>query len=260
MKCGKERVAKGLVMMWACLVLGLAATAPADTITIVADEWSPYNGNPASNKPGYGIDIAKRVFETEGHTVVYTVIPWSRAILDTREGKYNAVIGALREDAPDFIFPDEAFGLYRNAFFVKKGHPFRYRGPESLLTVRVGLIKDYSYGEPLDAFFSANRHLVQYSYGEDPLEININKLLLDRFDVLVEDMNVFREKARVMGVSDQIVTAGIAGKGHFVYIAFSPRIEKSSRYAGMLSAGIRRLKASGELDSILGAYGLSYWK
>ena len=37
------------------------------TITLRADEWSPFNGDPASDRPGYLIEIANRIFSKAGH-------------------------------------------------------------------------------------------------------------------------------------------------------------------------------------------------
>lgn len=239
-----------------------ATSAMADEITIVADEWAPYNGKPNSTEPGYGIEIAEHVFEAAGHTVIYKVIPWNRAIMESREGCYNAIIGAVKEEVPDFIFPEEEFGVSENAFFAKRGSTWEYESLESLLTVKIGLIKDYSYGPELDTFFKENKNIVnvQYAYGEDPLLININKLLHERFDIFVEDPNVLLQKTMKMGVSDQIVKVGSIKGGDNVYIAFSPKIEKSKEYAEILTKGIRKLKDSGELEKILAKYGLTYWK
>lgn len=232
----------------------------ADQITIVADEWPPYNGKPNSTEPGYGIEIAKHVFEATGHVVIYKVMPWRRSIIESRRGNYNAIIGAVKEESPDFIFPEEEFGVSTIAFFAKKGSTWEYKGLESLLTVKIGLISDYSYSAELDEFFNANKNIVQYVYGVDAFEKNIRKLLLGRFDVLVADPNVLFHKAKKMGVSHQIVEVGNTNIADNLYIAFSPKIAKSIEYAEIFTKGLRKLKDSGELEKILAKYGLAYWK
>lgn len=241
--------------------LFVAATpAMADEILIVADEWYPYNGEPNSTKPGYGIDIAKHIFEAAGHTVIYKVMPWKRAVVKTREGKYNAIIGAIKEEAPDFVFPEEEFGVSAEVFFAKKGGTWKYDGVESLRTVKVGLIKEYSYGSELDAFFKANPNVVQYVKGNKPLVLNIRKLLHGRVDVIIADPNVLSQKTMKMGVSEQIVKVGNTKIPDNVFITFSPNIAKSEEYAEIFTKGIRKLKDSGELEKIVAQYGLTYWK
>ena len=237
-----------------------STSAMADTITIVADNWCPYNCEPNSPEPGYGIEIAEHVFDAAGHEVKYKILSWNRAIQEVREGKYNAVIGASKEDARDFVFPEEEFGISKVVFFAKKGSSWRFNGLKSLSNVKIGLVKDYIYGEELDKFFRENQNLVQYVYGDDPYSINIKKLLEGKIDVTVEDPYVILLKARKMGVNDQIIKVGDFGSGQKLYIAFSPVITKSKEYAAILTKGIKKLKDSGELDKILAKYGLEYWK
>lgn len=237
-----------------------AASAMADEITIVADEWTPYSGKSDSKLPGYGIEIAQQVFEAEGHTVHFKTVPWSRAIIDTRSGKYNAIIGAYKKEAPDFVFPEEEFGMTRISFFAKKENTWSYTGLESLQEIKIGVIKGYSYGKELDKYLKENHHRVQYVYSKDPLLQNIKKLLANRFDVLIEDENVLLHKVKDMGLTDKVVNAGFADVSGKLYITFSPKIKKSKEYAEILTKGIRRLKDSGELDKILSKYGLQYWK
>ncbi len=237
-----------------------ATPAMADEITIVADEWAPYCGKPDSTQPGYGIEIAQHVFEAAGHTVLYKIVPWGRAIMYTRTGRYNAIIGAGKEDAPDFVFPEEEFGMYKNSFFSKRGRTWAYEGLESLRTIKIGAINAYSYGDELDKYLKENPQRVQYVYGSDPLTQNIGKLLHNRFDVLIEDENVMLQKIKEMGVADKIVNVGVTSGIGKLYIAFSPKIAKSKEYAEILTKGIRKLKDSGELEKILAKYGLTYWK
>ena len=237
-----------------------AIPAMADEITIVADKWAPYCGKPNSTHPGYGIEITKHVFEKAGHTVLYKIVPWSRAIMDTRAGKFNAIIGAFKKEAPDFVFPEEEFGMTKNTFFAASGSTWRYKGLKSLQTMEIGVIKGYSYGEELDTYLKENTQQVQYVHGEDPLLKNIRKLLAGRFDVLIEDENVLLQKVKEMGVADKVVNVGGTGVSGKVYIAFSPIISNSKQYAEIFTKGIRKLKDSGKLQLILAKYGLTYWK
>ncbi len=234
----------------------------ADTITIVADEWCPYGCAPDAEKNGYGIEIAKIVFDRAGHNVDYSIVPWARAVKLTRDGKYNAVIGAFIEDAPDFVFPENEFGVSQVTFFVKKGNSWKYTGVESLKNIKVGIILDYSYGEELDKYFNSvakDKSKVDILAGNTPLLANIKKLVGGRIDATIEDMNVFNHTAKKMGMLDKVSMAGYSGKEK-LYIAFSPANPKSKQYAEILSNGIDKMRNSGELKTILKKYGLLDWK
>ena len=240
----------------------LLSTLPvsAAEIIIVADEWLPYCGKAGSTYPGYGVEIAQQIFEEAGHTFKYLNIPWIRAIDETRKGNYSAIIGAYKEEAPDFVFPEEEFGVSRYAFYAKWGSLWKYAGIESLQSKKIGLIKGYSYGEELNAYFEKNAQRVQYVSGSDPLYQNIKKLLAGRFDTLIAGENVMTYKIKQMGVGGEVISVGVTDISANLYIAFSPINKESAKYAEIFSKGIRNLKKSGKLDQILGRYELQYWK
>lgn len=251
---------KCLLGMIFLLVLPLAAAA--ETITLAADPWCPYTCEPGTDKPGFMVEIARTVLGKAGHSVVYKSVNWTRAIKDAREGKYSGIMGAYTEDAPDFVFPETDQGKSKNSLFVKKENPWKYTGIDSLKQVKIGIVKDYGYGEPLDGYFKSAKgsDLVQGVGGDDALVKNIKKMMAGRIDALVEDPNVFTLTAADMGVSDQITTAGDVTQALSVYIAFSPKDPKSKEYAKIITDGMAELRQSGELEKILARYGLKDWQ
>lgn len=237
----------------------------ADTITIVADEWCPYNCVPGTSKPGYLIEIAQDIFKKAGHSVDYKTMNWTRSVESTRKGKYTAIASAAKGDAPDFVFPEKEQGLSRYAFYVTKGNSWRYTGVGSLKKVKLGLIQDYDYGAEVNRYIENNKDesLVQFATGDDALERNINKAKLGRIDVILEDEFVFLLKALEMGKADFFVNAGYDTgpvEENMVYVAFSPSNPKSKEYAKILSDGMAEIRETGTLKNILSKYGLKDWK
>ncbi len=251
---------KKITLVLICLMMLTALNIFSDVITIAADEWMPYNGVPKSDKPGYGIELAEMIFKEAGHTVKYEVIPWNRAVQTTRNGQYTAVIGAFKEDAPDFIYPDVEFGYSINEFFVKVDSKWQYSGLNSLDNKKIGLIKDYSYGDELDEYFSKNSKNVDFVFGSNPLEMNIKKLVSGRIDVFVEDRNVAAQKIAEINLTEKVKSAGSPSQGNKIYIAFSPKNPKSKEYAEILTKGIKKMEENGELKKLLTKYKLKYWK
>jgi polar amino acid transport system substrate-binding protein len=228
----------------AALVSVLLITGPgiAADITIVADEWAPYCGRHDAAQPGYGVELVKQIFEAAGYSLVYRIKPWTRAIADTRAGKHNAIIGAFKEEAPDFVFPEEEFGVAVYAVYARAGNDWKYDGLASLRGLSIGVIKDYSYGEAFNSYFKKNTARVQYVHGQNPLYQNLRKLLSGRIDVLIAVEDVISYKAKEMGVSAEIVNAGRTGVRGKLYVAFSPAVPESVNYAGIVTEGIRRLR------------------
>lgn len=242
-------------------ILLSAAKAQAETIILVGDAWCPYNCEPGSEKPGFIIEIAQKIFAEHSINVEYRLLPWTRAIEETREGKHTAIIGAAHGDAPDFIFPKISVGKAVTAFFVKKENSWRFSGIESLHNMSLGVISGYSYNDDLDTYIDENRQnlsLVQEVSGDNALEANFNKLQLNRVSVVAENTAVAAYTLSTMGLTDKIISAGDspADDQDDIFLAFSPAHPRSQNYAAIMDAGLKKLEDSGEMQKILLHYGL----
>jgi len=253
----------------ACLLVSFPAVIHADTITIKSDEWCPFNCEPGSDSPGYMIEVAGIIFQKAGHELKYENMPWSRSIDQARKGNIDAIPGATKGEVPDFIFPEEEFGASMTYFFVKKGTSWKFKDVSSLASIRIGVQDDYEYGGMVDEYIEKNRNTmnVQVVKSDDPVTLNLKKLIKGNIDAYPEDKLVFLYNAKLMGVLDQVEEAGmipIVEKEDFeatkIYLAFSPMNPKSVEYAKILSDGIKEMRASGELQKVLDKYGLKDWK
>lgn len=207
------------------------------------------------------VEIAKKVFEAENITLDYQLTPWTRAIKSTEKGEFDCILGAYKEDAPNFIFPKEAWGMDGIQAFVKKGDSWRYSDVNSIKKRKTGLIQDYSYGENLDPLFKANPDIVDIMSGDDALEKNIKKLLSGRIDTLLENKNVMDIKLQAMNLTGSVEFAGEISKIKPLYIACSPaNVARSQKLLSIVDKQTKTLRASGELEAILGKYGLHDWQ
>ena len=241
-------------------MLSIAITASAgETLTVVADEWCPFNCAPGSAKAGFGIDILKAVFEPKGITVAYSTMKWETALKETAANKHGAVIGSFREDTPGFAVPDEEVGINIQVAYVKKGNPWKYAGPTSLAGKKVGLIEGYTFGHGIDEYLAAHPAQLVKVTGESALPALMRKLLLGEVDLVFEDSFVFALKQKELGLADKFQEAGRM-EGNQVFVAFAPGRPESKRYAALLTAGIRELRANKRLAGILKNYGIADWK
>jgi polar amino acid transport system substrate-binding protein len=246
------------------LALSLAAGAHADTITIRADEWLPYNGTTARKPPGYMIEMADAIAKANGHTINYSNLPWDDAVDAVRKGTYDCVVGALKSDAEGFAFPSEPWGKSQNAFYARKGSTWRYEGPASLDKVRLAVIDGYSYGDDVDAYVEQHK--------ADPARIKMVKsvgrarvqafmhLVTERADVFVEDVNVAGQTIDKLGIAESVEQVGVVAAAEPLYVACTPADPRGRRYATMFSEGTKKLRQSGELARILQKYGVQDWK
>ena len=246
------------------LFLSCPVVSLADTVTLRADEWYPNNGDPDAERPGYMIELAQTIWGTAGYDVDYRLMPWERALEATRQGNIDCVVGVTPDEAPDFIFPEEAQGSSEPHMYTEKSSVWNYQGIESLKDVRLGVIGGYAYdmGE-LDAYIAEQQEMtsgrIQIMKGNSALEQNIRKLLSGRIDVLAESPSVMATKMAEMGLNDQIRDAGSIGNPVLIYIDCTPTTARSLELTRLLSAGIREMRDNGRLESLLLQYNLTDW-
>jgi len=235
----------------------------AETITLAADQWPPFNGVPNSESEGYMVDVVREIFEKKGISVIYINVPWKRAVIGARRGTYTGIIGASKIDAEGFVFPKEELARNILAFYVKKGNLWRFHNLESIKEIRLGTVRGYDYREWLNEYiqkYHANSSKVQVLGGEFPLKRNLQKMLGGRIEVIVDNEAVILWEAKRLGILHEIESAGYGKETSHCYVAFSPYLHESLRYADLLSNGINELRKNGKLAVILSKYGLTDWK
>ncbi len=238
--------------------------AQGKTVTMVADEWCPFNCAPDSEKQGYFVELARRILEPHGYKVEYKIVPWARAIEEVRAGKYNILIAASHEETPDFLFP-AADGLSCGfSAYTRYEDPFVWRGVESVKNKRIGGIKDYVYSEEINAYIDANPgvgHKIQIIRGDNALATNIKKLLGKRLDVMFENPSVLGYRLKEMeqdltalGLTGKIRNAGaVAEEESICHLGFGPS-NNNKEAVHLVSEGVKQMEANGELAKLKAAY------
>ena len=255
---------KAFIVVLALLFLSPIRAAFADEITIASDPFCPYVCTPG-DKPGYMVEIAQAILEVNGYTLNYVNMPWSRALAEASSGNIDGVIGTDEVEAPGFLFP-VAFGEAADHFYGRKGEKWRYKGIKSLKSIRLGVIKDWSYGDAIDAYVAKNigTDAVQVVTSEHGLAQNIKKLLSKRIDVMIGPDKVFKYTVKEMkDTMDSFEDTGVLWSTYDVSMAFSPapaNLEKSKAYVDVINKGLPVLRDSGKLEAIMNKYGLSDWK
>lgn len=239
--------------------------AATETITIVADEWCPYNCAEAAENQGYMLELARAIFKKEGIEVQYKVMPWIDAINETRAGKYTAIVGATYNDAPDFIFPEVLQGISPFRFWVREDSDWRYDGTSSLKDMRIGLVDGVSCGNVMDTYLAEHKDdygtRIFVTKADDATAQNIEALIAGKFDTMLEDRNVvnyyFISNNKPMPVKSAGSPINIENlKDVYLYIAFGPKHPQAARYAEIMAKGMADLRESGELHRILIKYGI----
>ena len=151
----------------------------AETLVVLADYWYPVNAEPLSEREGVGIDLMRGIFKEKKVSIDYRITPWKRSIFEVERGTADCIIGATPEEAPNLLYPSEPIIMEVNAIYHLVGSGLVYQNLDSLLNKRIGLATGYSYGDAFDAFVKKHPDpaMLQYVAGDDPLEVNLKKLL-----------------------------------------------------------------------------------
>jgi polar amino acid transport system substrate-binding protein len=243
------------------LALAGAVVAPlraADPIDLRADLWFPVNGHPQAARPGFGIEILRRIWPPGGYALQYRLQPWSRSLNLVREGRADCVIGAYPTDAPDFRYPGEPLAFDSAALYVADSTRLRYDGLDSLLGLRLGAIADYSYGARFDQWLErhAGRVDVKMIAGKNALEKNLRKLISGRLDVLVASPLVMQAKLESMRLASRVRMVTEISDPMPIFVACTPA-ERSRAWLEAYDQGLRRMRADGTLDAIYRRYGIN---
>jgi len=242
-------------------IVNLPALAAGNVVSIRADSWYPMNGEPGATDPGYMIELAEKVFGSAGMTVDYKTMPWARALESVKKGEFDCVVGAYTSDAEGFVFPAEKWGMDSTTAFVKKGDSWTYNGVDSLKTRKTAIIQDYSYGDELDAFIAANPQAFEKLGGDDALTKNIKKLAAGRVNTMLESATVTEATLNKLGMTGVLANAGGTAEAEAMYIACSPADKtRAETLTKLVDEQTKALRSSGDLQKILGKYGLKDWQ
>lgn len=225
--------------------------ASAATITAAQDPWAPFVQKDSVN-PGISVEIITEAFKSQGHTVDFKIMPWTRALNEVKSGKVDLLVATwLTSERTSYLKYSEPYLENSLKFIMRKGYGFEYSGMASLSGKNVGIVRNYGYG---DEFLAATNFKKPEA---SDLVSNAKKLLAKRIDLTLEDELVakstlsgagmdladFDFSSTALSVNPLHVTVGLSNPNHDAYIA-------------AFNKGLAEIKANGTFDNILAKYGI----
>ncbi|MBF0381521.1 MAG: transporter substrate-binding domain-containing protein [Magnetococcales bacterium] len=228
-------------------------------VFLAADQWCPYNCEIDGNPPGYVVEIAREAFRRHGHDLVYIQAPWERSLYEVRAGRYDGVIGAIKDEAPDLTYPQESVGLSSIMLAVRSDNNWTYKEPSDFKGMRIGIVPGFSYGDPIDNYFATDNVKITRLYAKQPLQQSLQLLAANRLDLVLDDETVMRYTIKKLQMDELVKFAGLADEAVPLFIGFTPKSARGKTLASQLSDGIRAMRLDGTLAKILQRYGLNDW-
>ncbi|EEX94857.1 putative amino acid ABC transporter, periplasmic amino acid-binding protein [Vibrio orientalis CIP 102891 = ATCC 33934] len=220
-------------------------------ITAAQDPWAPFVQKDKAN-PGVSVEIITEAFKSQGHSVDFKIMPWTRALNEVKSGKVDVLVATwFTNERTSFLKYSDPYLENSLKFIMRKGEGFEYNGLDSLSGKTVGIIRNYGYG---DEFLSATNFKKPEA---NDLIANAKKLTAKRVDLTLEDELVAKSTLSAAGmnlddfdftnnalsVNPLHVTSGLANPNHAEYIE-------------AFNKGLVEIKANGTFDKILAKYGI----
>jgi polar amino acid transport system substrate-binding protein len=234
-----------------------SALASAEPLRLAGDDWCPYLCPGDPERPGFLLEALGQLLPQPPQ---FEPLPWPRALQMAREGLVDGVVGAYSEESDGLLIGREPIGWVTMRFYVREDNPWTWNGIPSLGNQAVGLAQGYSYGSEVDAWRDANlanHEQVQVLSGEKVLERNIQKLLLGRITVLLEDSQIVEHYLRRHGLSERIQAAGELSEKRPMYVALNPRLEGVEQRLSDLDEGLRGLRRDDQWKPLMQGYGVA---
>ncbi|MDG3085738.1 transporter substrate-binding domain-containing protein [Vibrio hannami] len=252
-----------------CTQISWVHAVQADTINVSVLEFCPYVCDPLkeNGKLGFTVDIEKVILERAGHQVNFDIVPYARSLKGTELGIYDAV-GICNDHSSEVnICSSETIGPMIYTFYVLKDQPWRYTGIESIKQIVLGTIAGYNltqispeYQDYVEEHENEKKR-VHIHHGKGDLVYRMfKKVELGRIDTFSEASYVAQYYLNTHNLADKFVDAGRFKKTLWGRICFSPKNPKAQEYVELIDKGVRKMRATGELQTIMESYGLGLWE
>lgn len=239
-----------LVLRTACLCLMLlGAAAQAQTLRVATLEWAPYVG---SDLPGNGLAsrILSEALALNGDSAELVFLPWQRALNETREGRFDALMPAyLSADRREDFYTsmpllDSQLGFFRRRDRVL---PIDPRNLDTLRPYRIGVVRGYVNQAAFDAADFLNKDVVSSDWQ------NLEKLLRGRIDLAVVDRytgyQLLSQNAPALREQLEFVDPPLEVKP--LYVLVPKKRAEGEALAASLDRGLRTLRRSGRLQQLI---------
>lgn len=230
-------------------------------IALVADDWCPQHCERDKNHKGYIVDIVGQALAEEGlpYTIVYR--PWIRALRLTEQGTFDGLLTPTADGYAQFQFHREAVGYQRYCFYVNADSRWTYSAPKDLLGKRVGYLKESGFGK-LESYMAAHKDAIQveeFASSQDFIPRIFKFLAVGRADTIIMTTDVHQVAVRAGDAAPTFKRAGCLANEKLVVGLSRANPERSRLIGEKLDRGIRKLRQSGRLKSILDEYGIAMW-
>lgn len=247
------------------IALGFMNRAYADKPRLVVcyDNYPPSAMVPTPTDPrrGFVIDMIADIYTAKGYQLEFATTPYARSIKAVEKGDCHITPLVNPSVNNAVLFPKQPSFSYKQAFFVKKGNPWRYDGANSLTKLTaVATVVGYEYKmEPAyDQYLQApgNKSKINVVTGVQAVEQIFRMILANRIETFNEAYLTGSYLAQEKGFSPQLEVAGIFDQPLVLKPAFSPQVDGVQQLIDYWDAGRWQIRQTGKEKDYLAKYGI----
>ncbi len=137
-----------ICIMILCILMPSILTAQStDQILVVTEEWED-----ATNTDGTGLyfDILRAVFEKEGISVNFKIVPYARSTVLIQKGQADVMVGSYADEIEGVTYPDLFFDADDVSALFLSANSSSWGGEPGLKDTRCSYIRGYELDEYID--------------------------------------------------------------------------------------------------------------
>lgn len=238
---------KFLINIFIFFMLSLCLLGQNEKIVLVTDPWEPFYGPDLGNK-GYISEIAKEAFGRMGYDLEIEFVPWKRALEESREGRYDGILGGFyNEERTKYFMYSDSISSANMRFFSRKGNKIEYNSLNDLIGYKIGVIRGYFYSSEFD-----NAGFLQKDEINN-VEQNIQKIIHGRIDLFIasEEVVYWLLKTKLNEYRDEIVPLGPVYVTNDLYIIISKKSKYPKKIVEDFNNGLEQIKKDGTFNIIM---------
>lgn len=241
------------------LMLLLLAASPitsACELNVAWEPWPPYEFATANGEvSGLDGDLLMAIVGEMDCTVTWVQKTWKRSLAGLESGEVSLVMSASHtEERAVWGRYSDVYRQSSNHLVLGKELQGQFASLEAFLDAgkKLGIVKDYYYGEEVLALISAEKYKKQVF---DTLAANANmkKVASGRVDGILMDSFVASSLKREMGIVDKIAADSIEVSSHDLFVLFS-KASVDQQTVDEFNKVLDRLKADGTIEQLLDKY------
>ncbi len=239
-----------------CIMIVLIAShsCAQDYLLIVrGQDFEPYHYvDQSGEQKGFIIDIVKSVADSMGLKVAFKQYSWSRCLQMVKQGRADAMMNLFKtKERMEFMsFSENILSYEVNRFFKMKKAPFKFTGNmEELFPLRVGAIRNYSYGEKFDGMNFPRLFRLETE------KALVKNLINDRCDIIVGNEIVIQLLSNRMGLRRDIEILPTVISNDPLYLGFA-KAKGHGKLSEKFSQALALFKQTPQYTAILSKYGL----